>query len=214
MSSGTESGEISSEDGNVSVVSDNISSGSGGILESGSSEDEVSGVGRPTLPVATFTDTFTPSSTPTNGPEYLAQVRLERSRLPRISTTVSMSESGKVVLDDEEGGEQPVKAPRLDTISPIVTVEKERASRILAEFIKDKANADQSDSENACLKKIAAAVKSSDHAQAYSLLLCLDNRLTSNQTSLLRSIVKESGDERLLVIAARHFGQSDLVRIV
>lgn len=38
----------------------------------------------PRLPVAPFTDTFTPESTPSTGEEYLALVQVQRESLPRV----------------------------------------------------------------------------------------------------------------------------------
>ena len=162
---------------------------------------------RVALPVAPFSDAFTPTSTPKCGEEYLALVRHQRRQLPSVFAVDS---------DNDDAGnsgtmEEPKqKSARIDK-EPVLKVSKEIVDQILAEF--DAKRPTEFDDERECLKELSEAVKEGFYDKAYNILLRLDSRLTSNQTSLLRSIAKQSDDLTLTILICCRFGQKDLLHI-
>lgn len=153
---------------------------------------------RMVLPVCEFTDTFTPTSTPTCGEEYLALVRHQRHAFSSIS---AVSDDGNVILP---------KLKTTKTSSSIVSASQEFVDEILQEF---DANWKPTHDDREALKIVELAVKEGHVESACKGLQQLDARLTSNQTSLLRSLAKQSADLKMVVIVACRFGQSDLLSI-
>ena len=164
------------------------------------SPGDLAPVHKTALPVAEFTEAFTEHSIPTTGPEYLAIVRLQSSRLPDI---VSCENSPRAAT-------RPARSLG-DRREPI-RVSKEQASEILDHF--DKAHCRQDGmNERECLEAFVKAVDEKDFQAAHRWLTQLDTRLTANQSSLLRTAAMHSGDAQLLVIVAYRFGQTDLVEL-
>lgn len=197
--------------------------------DSGSESEET--FQRAVLPVAEFSEQFTPESRPRSGEEYLALVRHERQHLPKLVVAHEHD-----AFQDKEPREKRAKVE----CEPRFT--KDEIARALGEHdlllsavssatpspdisLVEPCSFDFTQSPDAStlkalraqytdgqlLKLLSAAVKTLPNDWALALLAVLDTTLTAHQQSLLRHLAQSVDNAPFTIVVASRFGQRDLL---